>query len=171
MIARHSVVDHNILNEGAIMNTREFFERKYASYPDLVCLNDFCLMLGGVSVKTALKTLDQGAIKFFRKGRRYLIPKICIIDYLSGLEYSPKDIKILSQTPGKRRRPGTGCLYQINEKLWEGKYSPRDAYGKRISKNVYAKTREACERKLMVLIAKMDQKILAQKALLIEDDE
>ena len=153
------------------MDARKTFEEKFADYPDVVELKDCRMMLGGVSDKAALKILEQGNIKYFYIKRRYLIPKICIIDYLSGLEYSPKDIKILSQTPGKRRRPGTGCLYQINDNLWEGKYSPRNAHGKRISKNVYAKTREACERKLMVLIARMDQEILAQKARMLDDED
>lgn len=27
-------------------------------------------------------------------------------------------------TPFKYRKRGTGCLYQINDHLWEGKYSP-----------------------------------------------
>ncbi len=45
----------------------------------------------------------------------------------------------------KHRKPGTGGTYQLNDHLWEGKYSPRDAHGKRISRNVYAHTREECE--------------------------
>lgn len=63
----------------------------------------------------------------------------------------------------KHRKPGTGCLYQINDHLWEGKYSPRDASGKRISRNVYAPTREECEAKLMVMIAQVKQEIAAEK--------
>ena len=47
---------------------------------------------------------------------------------------------------GKHRKPGTGCVSKINDHLYEGKYSPRDANGKRISRNVYAKTREECEK-------------------------
>ena len=53
---------------------------------------------------------------------------------------------------GTRRKPGTGCLHQINDHLWEGKYSPRGPDGKRIHKNVYAPTKEECEEKLQALI-------------------
>ncbi len=95
---------------------------------------------------------------------RHLIPKVCVIDYLLGVNRISQEVPLADQKSGKRRRPGTGCLYQINDHLWEGKYSPRNAYRKRITKNVYAKTRDACEKKLMVLIAKMDQEILSQKA-------
>lgn len=35
---------------------------------------------------------------------------------------------------GKMRRAGTGCITKINDNLYEGRYSPRGADGKRISK-------------------------------------
>ena len=60
---------------------------------------------------------------------------------------------------GKYRKSGTGCLHQINGHLWEGKYSPRGADGKRISRNVYAKTKEECEEKLAVMIEEMKKEI------------
>ena len=51
-----------------------------------------------------------------------------------------------------RRRPGTGCVSQLREHLWEGRYSPVWPDGKKHSRNVYAKTRKECEEKLKVLI-------------------
>ena len=63
----------------------------------------------------------------------------------------------------KYRKPGTGCLYQINDHLWEGRYSPRDAHGKRISRNVYAKTKEECEIKLAAMIEEMNKEIAEEK--------
>ena len=62
-----------------------------------------------------------------------------------------------------RRKPGTGGVYQLNDHLWEGKYSPRDANKKRISRNVYAKTEEECEAKLAELIEQMKKEIAAEK--------
>lgn len=67
----------------------------------------------------------------------------------------------------KYRKAGTGGIYQLNDHLWEGKYSPRDAHGKRISRNVYAKTREECEEKLAVMIEKVKREIAAEKEKLI----
>lgn len=69
---------------------------------------------------------------------------------------------------GKYRKPGTGGVYMINDHLWEGKYSPRDAHGKRISRNVYAKTREECEAKLAELIKQMKAEITEEKERLKE---
>lgn len=66
-------------------------------------------------------------------------------------------------TPFKRRKRGTGCLYQISDHLWAGKYSPRDAHAKRISRNVYAQTREECGEKLAILIEQMKDEIAAEK--------
>lgn len=65
--------------------------------------------------------------------------------------------------PYKYRKVGTGGIYQLNDHLWAGKYSPRDAYGKRISRNVYAKTREECEEKLAAMIEELKQEIAAEK--------
>ena len=62
------------------------------------------------------------------------------------------------------RKPGTGGVYQLNDHLWEGKYSPTDAHGKRICKNVYAPTREECEAKLAAIIEKTKAEIAEERA-------
>ena len=64
---------------------------------------------------------------------------------------------------GQRRKPGTGCVSQISENLWEGRYSPTVS-GKRVARNVYACTEEECEKKLAQLILEMKQEIAAMKA-------
>ncbi len=64
---------------------------------------------------------------------------------------------------GKIRRSGSGGLYQVNENLWEGNYSPTHADGKRHKHNVYAKTREECEEKLAELIKTMKAEIAEMK--------
>ena len=61
-------------------------------------------------------------------------------------------------TKSKIRKRGTGCISKINDHLYEGRYSPKGADGKRMSKNVYAKTKEECEEKLTELIAEMKKK-------------
>ena len=52
----------------------------------------------------------------------------------------------------KIRKSGTGCMYQVNERLWEGSFYPRQPDGKRRKFNVYAKTREECEKLLQEMI-------------------
>lgn len=58
-------------------------------------------------------------------------------------------------TQGKIRRAGTGCITEINDHLFEGRYSPVWPDGKRHAKNVYATTREECEEKLKAFIREM----------------
>ena len=54
------------------------------------------------------------------------------------------------------RKPGTGCITQINDHLFEGRYSPTWPDGTKHSKCVYAHTQEECEAKLKVLIQQMN---------------
>ena len=64
----------------------------------------------------------------------------------------------------KIRKSGTGCLYQINENLWEGSFYPKMPNGKRKKFNVYAKTKEECEQALAVMIEEKKAEIAAEKA-------
>jgi len=66
-------------------------------------------------------------------------------------------------TGGKIRKPGTGCITIINDHLFEGRFTPTNADGKRISKNVYAPTREECEANLAKLILQMKAEIAEEK--------
>ena len=56
----------------------------------------------------------------------------------------------------RTRKPGTGCISQINDHLFEGRYSPTWPDGTKHSKCVYAHTREECEEKLKVLIQQLN---------------
>ena len=59
----------------------------------------------------------------------------------------------------KVRKSGTGCVYQINDHLWEGSYFPRLPDGSRKKFNVYAKTREECEAELAKMIEQKKKEI------------
>ena len=64
----------------------------------------------------------------------------------------------------KTRKPGTGCITQINDHLFDGRYSPTWPDGTKHSKCVYAHTREECEEKLKALIVEMKAEIAEIKA-------
>ena len=66
---------------------------------------------------------------------------------------------------GRKRKSGTGCVSQINDHLFEGRYSPKWPDGKKHARNVYARTREECEEKLKVLIAEMKAEIAEMQRL------
>ena len=69
---------------------------------------------------------------------------------------------------GKIRKPGTGCVTQINDHLWEGKFSPKWPDGKKLSRSVYAGTEAECEEKLAELIRQMKIEITEAKRLAAE---
>ena len=60
---------------------------------------------------------------------------------------------------GKVRRSGTGGIYELNDHLFEGRYSPTNAQGKREVHTVYAHTREECEEKLAEMIVRVRKEI------------
>ena len=64
---------------------------------------------------------------------------------------------------GQRRKPGTGCIIQINDHLWEGRYSPVWPDGKKHARNVCANTREECEQLLAERIERMKAEIAVEK--------
>ena len=63
-----------------------------------------------------------------------------------------------------RRRPGTGYVKQLNDHLWEGRYSPVWPDGKKHSRNVYGHTEAECEEKLAELILQMKAEIAALRS-------
>lgn len=77
-------------------------------------------------------------------------------------ELKPPGRTAFQPVKGKYRKPGTGCISQINDHLWEGRYSPK-VNGRRMARNVYAKTEAECEEKLAELIREMKAEIAAGK--------
>ena len=64
------------------------------------------------------------------------------------------------------RKPGTGGIYELNDHLFEGRYSPTWPDGTKHSKCVYAHTREECEEKLKTLIVEMKAEIAEAQRLM-----
>ena len=56
----------------------------FAEYPDVVGVDDLCLMLNGISRKLAYRLLKNGEVQSIRIGREYRIPKVKVIEYLLG---------------------------------------------------------------------------------------
>ena len=82
-----------------------------------------------------------------------------------GQETAPAQVEKPSMTDfkpyvGRKRRSGTGCVTEINDHLFEGRYSPKWPDGKKHARNVYAHSEEECER----LLAEMIQQVKAEIA-------
>ena len=67
--------------------TRFEYERKMERYPDVVTIEQFREMLGGIADGTARKLLCEGRVQHFMIRTTYYIPKIRVIDYLVSQHY------------------------------------------------------------------------------------
>ena len=56
----------------------------FTEYPDVVDAKQLREMLGGISRKLAYRLLTSGELRCVRIGRSYRIPKLCVIEYLTG---------------------------------------------------------------------------------------
>ena len=81
----------------------------------------------------------------------------------TGQSINKEELASFEPYKGVRRSPGTGCISQISETTWEGRYSPR-VNGKKITRNVYAHSLEECEVKLAEMIREMKEEITVQKS-------
>lgn len=81
------------------MNSRLFYENYFASYPDVVSLNQFRKMLGGLGEVQARKLMQQNQVKHFFIRGTYLIPKASVIDYVLGTHYAKYRLKLKAQIP------------------------------------------------------------------------
>lgn len=69
------------------MKDRNYYERLYAKYPDVVNTAQVCKMLGGIAVSTVRKLIHSNHIKHYYIRGSYLIPKSCVIDYVLSEHY------------------------------------------------------------------------------------
>ena len=115
--------------------------------------------------QTAAAKIDQGIGK--RKPQDGLSS-----DNNAGLPTQPPETRpraAFEPYKGKKRKAGTGCVTQINDHLWEGRYSPQWPDGKRHPRNIYAHTESECEEKLAELIRQTKAEIAEAKQLAAEE--
>ena len=121
-------------------------------------------MLGHVSSATTLDVYSHVTNTMQEKAAISIDRKIGKTDaqYQEESKKMVADQRGFKAVEGNRRRPGTGGLHQINDHLWEGRYSQKDPEGKRVARTVYGKTKEECEEKLAALVESMKTEKLAQ---------
>lgn len=70
------------------MKNRKIYEDYFSAYPDVVTLDQFRKMLGGMGDVQARRLLRQNHVKHFFIRGTYLIPKANVIDYVLGTNYA-----------------------------------------------------------------------------------
>ena len=88
--------------------TRTQYEKLFAEYPDVVTLQQFQKMLGGICDKTALKLVHENSVRYFVIKGKYMIPKKCVIDYVMSKHYKLYQLKLKAKMPSLPRKGGTG---------------------------------------------------------------
>ena len=90
-------------------------------------------------------------------------PHETLLDQLPTEDGKPPVRPPFAPYKDKVRKPGTGGIYELNDHLFEGRYSPTNAQGKREVHTVYAKTKEECEVLLEKMIAEVRERIKEEK--------
>ena len=114
-------------------------------------------MLGHVSAVTTLDIYTHITGDMQRAAAASIDRSIGKMEPQEEAEPEQKGIVDFQPYVGKKRKPGTGCVSELNDHLFEGRYSPIWPDGTQHSRNVYAHTREECEEKLKVLITEMNE--------------
>ena len=114
-------------------------------------------MLGHVSAVTTLDIYTHITGDMQRAAAASIDRSIGKAEPREEAEPEQKGIVDFQPYVGKKRKPGTGCVSELNDHLFEGRYSPIWPDGTQHSRNVYAHTREECEEKLKALIAEMNE--------------
>lgn len=114
-------------------------------------------MLGHVSAATTLDIYTHITGDMQRAAAASIDRSIGKAEPQEETEPERKGIVDFQPYAGKKRKPGTGCVSELNDHLFEGRYSPIWPDGTQHSRNVYAHTRDECEEKLKALIAEMNE--------------
>ena len=114
-------------------------------------------MLGHVSAVTTLDIYTHITGDMQRAAAASIDRSIGKMEPQEEAEPEQKGIVDFRPYVGKKRKPGTGCVSELNDHLFEGRYSPIWPDGTQHSRNVYARTRDECEEKLKTLIAEMNE--------------
>ena len=124
-------------------------------------------MLGHISSETTIDIYSHVTDTMRQQAAEKIDRRICSTE--AKIPRSEERVRGDTTTPDfepykpKCRKSGTGCVTMINDHLYEGRYTPTNAYGKRESHNIYAKTREECEEKLAAMIAQVKADIKEEK--------
>jgi hypothetical protein len=79
------------------MRNKKYYEELFKDYPDVVGMDDFRKMLGGISKSTGQKLMRENRVKHFFIRTSYLIPKKYVINYVLSKHYTEYSKKLKAQ--------------------------------------------------------------------------
>lgn len=75
------------------VSDKQYYEKLFKDYPDVVDLISFRKMLGGISDCAARRLMRKNRVKHFTISNIYWIPKIWAIQYLVSKKYEEDKIR------------------------------------------------------------------------------
>jgi hypothetical protein len=69
------------------MRDKQYYQERFKGYLDVVTLQQFKEMLGGIADSTARKLMRENRVKHFYIRETYMIPKEYVIEYVLGEHY------------------------------------------------------------------------------------
>ena len=111
-------------------------------------LKTLSTIIGHVSAKTTLNIYTHITSEMQENAAANIDRCIAKAEVADTKKEHPVEAQTFEPVKQQRRRPGTGYIKQINDHIWEGRYSPIWPDGKKHSRNVYGRTREEAEAKL-----------------------
>lgn len=121
-------------------------------------------IIGHVSSRTTLNIYTHITSEMQENAAANIDRGIAKAEVAGTEKEQPAESQTFEPIKQPRRRPGTGYIKQINDHIWEGRYSPIWPDGKKHSRNVYGRTREEAEAKLADLIIQMKAEIAALRS-------
>jgi len=67
---------------------KKYYISLFESYPDVVDLEQFREMLGGIADSTARKLIRENRVKHYNIRNTYLIPKDWVVEYVLSKHYA-----------------------------------------------------------------------------------
>jgi hypothetical protein len=66
---------------------KQYYTNLFIDYPDVVDLQQFREMLGGIADSTARKLMRENRVRHYNIRNKYLIPKAWVIEYVLSKHY------------------------------------------------------------------------------------
>lgn len=70
------------------VRNQKHYEQLFKDYPDIVTLDEFRTMLGGIGDRTGRKLISENHEKYFYIHDTYMIPKAWVIEYVLSDHYA-----------------------------------------------------------------------------------
>lgn len=67
---------------------KKYYTRLFEKYPDVLTLDEFRAMLGGIGDSTARKLMQENRVKHYYIRSTYYIPKEWVIEYVLSKHYA-----------------------------------------------------------------------------------